>query len=99
MMPLQQFLDSLSAEQPPHPLSDHLRSLWWAKKGDWQEAHRIIQDGQDAGSSWIHAWLHRAEGDEGNAAYWYLRAGKKKPPIPLDEEWLQLVAHFVRFQH
>jgi hypothetical protein len=94
-MTVQEFQNSLAEPQPPKGLSTHLLALWWARKGSWDKAHDLIQDSPDSGSSWIHAWLHRVEGDEGNASYWYLKAGRKKPIMPLDEEWLQLAAHFL----
>jgi hypothetical protein len=94
-MTLQEFKDSLLTDQPPKNLGVHLLSLWWGGKGDWHRAHDLVQDGQDSGTSWIHAWLHRVEGDEGNASYWYGRAGRRKPDLPLDREWEQLAAHFL----
>ena len=99
MMTVPEFIDTTRSPEPPAGLSTHLQSLWWAKKGNWEKAHDLIQDGTDGGSCWIHAWLHRAEGDQGNASYWYLKAGKKKPVMPLDEEWLQLASHFLSLQH
>lgn len=77
---------------PPAGLSDALRALWFARAGRWDEAHGLCQQVPGAAGSWIHAWLHRQEGDLGNAGYWYARAGK--PPVaagkPLDEEWLEI---------
>ena len=94
-MTFQAFKDSLRNDQPPAGLDTYLLALWWGGKGDWHRAHDLVQDGQDSGTSWIHAWLHRVEGDEGNASYWYARAGRKKPSGPLDEEWGQLSEHFL----
>jgi hypothetical protein len=92
------FISSLAEAAPPQNYSNHLKALWWAKKNNWDKAHDIVQDGKDPGSSWIHAWLHRVEGDEGNASYWYSRAGKEKPEMSLDDEWLLLVSHLMSLQ-
>ena len=85
-MTYEQFRQSLSLPSPPPGLSEHLKALWYATKGDWEQSHQIIQDMEDANASWIHAYLHRKEGDIWNADYWYRRAGKKRPSISLDEE-------------
>ena len=53
-----------------------LLALWWDARGDWKRAHEIAQDVSDADGAWVHAYLHRKEGDLGNAAYWYRRAGR-----------------------
>ena len=72
-------------------LSDHLLALWHEGAGDWEQAHRIVQDMEDADAAWIHAYLHRREGDAANADYWYRRAGRRRPNQSLDEEWASLV--------
>lgn len=72
-------------------LSDHLLALWHEGAGDWEQAHRIVQEMDDADAAWIHAYLHRKEGDIANADYWYRRAGRKRPMHGLDEEWASLV--------
>jgi hypothetical protein len=72
-------------------MSIHLQSLWFDAKGEWQRAHEVIQDEPDKDSAWIHAYLHRREGDIWNADYWYRRAGKKRPDISLQQEWDQIV--------
>ena len=77
---------------PPDGLSDELRSLWYAKKGEWDAAHDIAQEIDTQMGSWIHALLHLIEGDLGNAGYWYARAGKPaRPPEEIDESWEELV--------
>jgi hypothetical protein len=58
------------------PAAPLLRALWLGLQGQWAEAHEIAQAEDSADAAWVHAWLHRIEGDEGNAAYWYRRAGK-----------------------
>lgn len=71
-----------------------LRALELDKAGDWDGAHRIAQDIHTADGSWVHAYLHRKEGDLGNAAYWYSRAGKPVAEDSLGEEWERLRAAF-----
>ena len=93
-MNFDQFIDSLKEKDPPE-LSDYLQALWFEKKKDWYKAHAIAQDIHDPEGSWIHAHLHRVEGDEGNASYWYGKANRNKPDIPLDEEWNRLVEYFL----
>ncbi len=85
------FQESLSQSSPPPGISEHLRSLWYDAKGDWEKSHEIIQDIEDANAAWIHAYLHRKEGDTWNADYWYRRAKKTRPAISLEEEWLVIV--------
>ena len=60
-------------------MSAPLAALWWAKKGDWDKAHRLVMDEQSAEAAWVHAYLHRVEGDLGNAGYWYRQAHKPSP--------------------
>ena len=77
---------------PPDGLSDELRSLWYAKKGEWDAAHDIAQEIDTKMGSWIHALLHLIEGDLGNAGYWYSRAGKPpRKPEEIDASWEELV--------
>lgn len=75
--------------RPPAGLTPEQRVLWLARAGRWDEAHDDCQNLPDPAGAWIHAWLHREEGDFGNACYWYARAGKPVPAraLTLDEEW------------
>lgn len=95
MSSLAQFKESLSAEQPNTGLSPQLKSLWFDGKGNWDKAHAEVDHLNDQSSAWVHAYLHRKEGDTWNADYWYSRAGKTRPDIFLDEEWEQLVLAFL----
>ena len=89
-MQFDQFTKSISAGQPPETLSQYALSLWYDAKGDWHTAHQAVQDLEDSTAAWIHAYLHRKEGDASNAAYWYRRAGKKMPVSSLEQEWEEI---------
>ena len=71
----------------------YLKALDLEKEGKWDHAHRLIQSYYSMEACWIHAYLHRVEGDAGNASYWYGQAGKTKPSYGLEEEWQKLHDH------
>jgi hypothetical protein len=87
MMTIAEFRATLAASKPPPALSAALIALWHDARGDWDAAHRVAQDIEKPEGAWIHAYLHRKEGDASNAAYWYRRAGKPVPSTSLDDEW------------
>src|SRR5690242_5113439 len=89
-MTSQAFRNSLSQDAPPKELGLALAGLWWDKKGDWTQAHESAQQDEGPAGAWVHAYLHRKEGDSSNAAYWYGRAGKKPSKAVLDEEWREI---------
>lgn len=89
------FKTSLSEREPPPGISSLLEALWYDGKNDWESAHNIAQDISSSEGSWIHAYLHRKEGDHGNAAYWYRRAGKPVPKVSLQQEWEDIVAALI----
>lgn len=92
-MDMNAFTASLAQPIPPAGLARPILALWHAKKGDWDAAHRLVQ--QDEGEprhDWVHAHLHRVEGDLSNAGYWYRRAGKPAATGPLDDEWRMIAA-------
>lgn len=89
------FRESIAADQPPDAASVYLKALWYDAKDNWQEAHRLIQDLPGKNAAWIHAYLHRKEGDLWNAGYWYRNAGKQRPALSLQEEWEQLAEAFL----
>ena len=95
MTTLTQFKESLNLEQPVSGLSAQLKSLWYDGKGDWHQAHALVDHLADRESAWVHAYLHRKEGDIPNANYWYSQARQSRPNLPLQEEWEQLVIHFL----
>ena len=82
-----EFKASLSGAAPAPELTAPLAALWWAAKGNWDQAHGIAQDDASADGSWVHAYLHRVEGDLGNAAYWYRQAGRPVASGALETEW------------
>lgn len=86
-MDLNQFTQSVKETTPPANLSHALQALWWDAKGDWHKAHEQAQAQDDAVGAWVHAYLHRKEGDASNAGYWYRRARKPHAVVSLDEEW------------
>jgi hypothetical protein len=90
-MTFEDFKSTLSSSNPPADLSDLLKAMWYDGKDNWEKAHNIAQEIASEDGSWIHAYLHRKEGDHGNAAYWYHRAGKPIPRVSLQEEWKQIV--------
>lgn len=91
VMTLKEFRKSLNSERPPEDLTLSLAALWWDAKGDWTKAHESAQQDEGAAGAWVHAYLHRKEGDVSNAGYWYGRAGKPQARVSLDEEWSEIV--------
>jgi hypothetical protein len=94
-MTLQEFKKTLSGSNPPAGLSPLLQALWYDGKGNWEMAHNIAQDIHSKEGSLIHAYLHRKEGDEGNAGYWYHTAGEKFPTVSLEREWEMMVEKLI----
>ena len=90
-MTFEEFTGTMAQTVPPVGLAPVLTALWHDRKGDWEGAHRIAQDVEGVAGAWVHAYLHRKEGDHGNAAYWYHRAGRPAAPGPLDTEWESIV--------
>lgn len=90
-MSIETFRESLEQAEPPEGLPAPLLALWWDARGDWQRAHEAAQAGEDANSAWVHAYLHRKEGDMANAAYWYRRAARPPARGTLDAEWATIV--------
>jgi hypothetical protein len=84
-MTLDDFKQTLSAGEPPR-LSRALTALWHDARGNWDAAHGVAQDISTPDGAWVHAYLHRKEGDLTNARYWYQRAGQDPQIGPLDSE-------------
>ena len=86
-------LKATLANAAPGPgLSPPLAALWWAAKGDWEAAHKIVQDESTKDAAWVHAYLHRVEGDLSNAGYWYRQAGQPVAKDALEAEWERIVS-------
>jgi hypothetical protein len=90
-MTIQEFESSLSLDAPLDGLPGPLAALWWDAKGDWARAHKLVDDLETPDGMAVHAYLHRKEGVEWNANYWYARAGRKYRRPTLDAEWRALV--------
>jgi hypothetical protein len=86
-MTLAEFKQSQSQARPPVGLSAALSALWWAGKDDWDKAHTIVMDEGGKDCAWVHAYLHRVEGDLENARYWYRQAGKPAASCALEAEY------------
>jgi hypothetical protein len=95
-MTLQEFRESLRQSQLPSGLSFALAGLWWDAKENWKQAHESAQQDEGAAGSWVHAYLHRKEGDSSNAAYWYEHAGKAAAKTSLEQEWLEIAESLLR---
>jgi hypothetical protein len=89
-MTLEEFRTSLSRAEPPGDLDLALTGLWWDAKGDWHKAHESAQQDEGPAGSWVHAYLHRKEGDTSNAGYWYRRAGRSPSRTTLEDEWAEI---------
>jgi hypothetical protein len=88
----EEFARSLGEGTAPVQLGPALCALWWAGRKDWERAHDLVMNEDDADAAWVHAHLHRIEGDLANAAYWYRRAGQSAAGGPLDDEWTAITA-------
>ncbi len=96
MTTIDAFRSSVSAETPPAEVGPALQALWWALRGDWDQAHQCVQrhEGERDCDS-VHAHLHRQEGDMNNASYWYRQAGRPMPALSLEEEWSLLATEML----
>jgi hypothetical protein len=91
MSDLNQFL---KGDFPDPAYSAELKALWYDGKGDWVKAHDQVDQLPGKPAARVHAYLHRKEGDQWNADYWYRRAGESRPRLSLEEEWEELVRRF-----
>ena len=85
------FTRSVSRRKPPAALAPALQALWWAAKDDWERAHNIVMAHEGRDCAWVHAHLHRREGDLPNARWWYKEAGRPAASGPLAAEWRAIV--------
>jgi len=93
------FKYSLARRKPPDKLVPALVALWWAGKDDWNKAHQIVANGEGADCAWVHAHLHRVEGDLDNAGYWYRQAGRSPATADLATEWAAIAATLLDSKH
>src|SRR4030088_2754831 len=91
-MTFAEFKRTLTQSKPPAGLLPPLVALWWAGRDQWDKAHRIVMDEGGKECAWVHAYLHRVEGDLGNAGYWYRQANKPVAAGSLETEWEQMVS-------
>ena len=91
-MELEHFKNSLQRDEPPAKVDLALAALWWDARGNWTKAHESAQQDDGPRGSWVHAYLHRKEGDVSNAGYWYRRAGRAPAQGPFESEWLEITA-------
>lgn len=97
MTTIDSFRASVTAAAPPGDVGPALQALWWLAKGNWDEAHKVCQQHEDNDDcNWVHAHLHRQEGDLRNAGGWYSRAGKPTATCSLDEEWEQVTTALLK---
>lgn len=90
-MTFEAFKSTLTNDEPPAGISGPLVALWYDGKEYWSQAHNVAQEIDDKEGAWVHAYLHRKEGDTWNAGYWYTRAGRSMPGYPLEKEWEEIV--------
>ena len=84
------FQASVEQDMPPDKAGLALQALWHAAKGDWETAHKVAQDDKSGSGAWVHAYLHRVEGDLSNAGYWYRKVGRPQASNSLQEEWREI---------
>jgi hypothetical protein len=97
-MDIKAFRASLASAAPPDGLNPSLKALWFDARGNWDGAHDAAQADEGGAGDWVHAYLHRKEGDAGNAAYWYRRARKPVCQASLEEEWTAIVSELLKAQ-
>ena len=96
-MTLEEFRESLSrSPKPPPGLKPLLEALWHDALGDWDRAHTLAQEVETKDGAWVHAYLHRKEGDLDNAGYWYRRASRDRFTGNLDDEWTSIVTALLK---
>jgi predicted choloylglycine hydrolase len=96
-MNTEEFLRLIERQRPcPQTLPKALQALWCDKQGDWNQAHEIVQNAKDIDSAWVHAYLHRKEGDLNNAHYWYQRSSQPEFTGELHQEWEHITSFLLK---
>ena len=90
-MQFESFQQSINDAAPPAGISVYLEALWYDGNGNWNKAHSMVDSLGDTTACWVHAYLHRKEGDLWNSDYWYRKAGKTRPDVSLQQEWETIV--------
>lgn len=90
-MSYDEFRETLAGEAAPKALPQTLEALWWDARGEWARAHALVDELETRGGMAVHAYLHRKEGSDSNAEYWYRRAGTEHRRATLEAEWEALV--------
>ncbi|MGI9547269.1 MAG: hypothetical protein ACR2MM_08540 [Flavobacteriaceae bacterium] len=93
-----EFENSINFDSPSKEWPEALQAMWWDSKGNWQKSHDLAEDINSNLGNWIHAYLHRKDGDQWNAGYWYQRAGRAFPVKTLEEECKELVLSILNEQ-
>ena len=91
-----EFEATLTGSQPLSDWPEGLKALWFDAKGDWEASHNIAQDLHNQLGSWIHAYLHRKEGDRFNAGYWYRQANRPFSKLSLEDELKEIVEYVLQ---
>lgn len=94
-MDFNSFKKSVNDEYPSPGVNGLLKAMWYTANNEWNAAHRIAQENDSIYGSWVHAYLHREEGDTGNASYWYAQAGKMMPETSLESEWDEITKELI----
>jgi hypothetical protein len=94
-MTISEFKEWVTSEEEPENISIYLKALLLDARGDWQGAHDLVDQLPDKDAAYVHAYLHRKEGDRFNADYWYRRSGRSRSQLNLENEWEELVSHFL----
>jgi hypothetical protein len=92
---LEELLGSLASPSPPAGLGKPLEALWHAARGDWDRAHRIVMSAKSRDAAWVHAYLHRQEGDRDNARYWYRQAKRPEFEGSIEDEWAAMAGELL----
>jgi len=97
-MSFAEFESSTRSETPPEKLTPALSALWYDARENWAAAHEQAQADHSADGAWVHAYLHRKEGDMENASYWYIKAGRSRPAddVTLKCEWEQIARSLLK---
>ena len=90
-MQFEAFLQSIKEDKLPAGISVYLQAMWYDGNANWNKAHSLVDSLKDTTACWVHAYLHRKEGDTGNADYWYRKAGRKRQDVALLAEWETIV--------